>query len=318
MSGPACDISVVIPVYRSAATLGELVARLTAVLDRLGRTYEFVLVDDASPDDSWQVLTGLRERYPEHVTLVQLMRNFGQHNALMCGFHYAAGRYVVTLDDDLQNPPEELPRLLRAIEDGQSDLVYGAPQEKRHHPLRNAGSALVGWFYRLVFGMPVRISSYRIMRRELVEAILTYSLNYTFIDGLLAWNTQRIAQVPIEHHPRPAGRSGYSVARLLVLALNLFTNFSLLPLQVVSLLGLLAAVGGLSIGAYYLVLSLLGAITVPGYASTITTILILGGLQLMAIGIVGEYLGRLHLNVNRKPQYTVRCTLRPERHGGGA
>ena len=308
-SGPELDISVVIPVYRSAGTLNELTQRLCTVLDRTGRSYEIIFVDDASPDDSWNVLTGLAQSRPDQIVLIQLMRNFGQHNALMCGFRHSRGRFVITMDDDLQHPPEEVPRLLDAIESTGNDLVYGVPEQKQHRAWRNAGSAVVNCFYRIVFKTPVWLTAFRIMRRELVDAILSYSLNYTFIDGLLAWNTQRIGQIVVEHRPRQVGRSGYSLGKLLILAFNLFTNFSLLPLQMVSLLGFLAALAGFLVGVYYLVAYFMAAITVPGYASTITAILILGGSQLLALGVMGEYLGRLHLNVNRKPQYTVRSVI---------
>lgn len=305
----AVDVSVVIPVYRSAETLREVVRRLRAVLDAGPRSYEIIFVDDSSPDDSWNVLTGLQRENADRIVVVQLMRNFGQHNALMCGFRLSRGRFVVSMDDDLQNPPEEIPRLLAAIETSGNDLVYGVPDRKKHDAMRNAGSALVTAFYRRVFRSTVQPTSFRIMRRELVDAILSYALNYTFIDGLLAWNTQRVGELTVEHRPRAVGRSGYSASKLLVLAFNLFTNFSLLPLQAVSLLGFLAAAGGLLVGAYYLLAYLTAAITVPGYASTITAILVLGGVQLLALGVMGEYIGRLHLNVNRKPQYTVRTVV---------
>ena len=305
----AVEISVVIPVYRSADTLREVARRLLAVLDVAQRSYEIIFVDDSSPDDSWKVLIELQREHADRIVLVQLMRNFGQHNALMCGFRQSRGRFVVTMDDDLQNPPEEIPRLLTAIERSGNDLVYGVPDRKKHHAMRNAGSALVTAFYRRVFRSKVQPTSFRIMRRELVDAILSYGLNYTFVDGLLAWNTQRIGELTVEHHARAVGRSGYTLGKLVVLAFNLFTNFSLLPLQAVSLLGFAAAAGGFLTGIYYLIAYLAAAIIVPGYASTITAILVLGGVQLMALGIIGEYLGRLHLNVNRKPQYTIRTVV---------
>ena len=237
------------------------------------------------------------------------MRNFGQHNALMCGFRHARGQFIVTMDDDLQNPPEEIPKLLNAIESGEFDLVYGNYGEKQHDSWRNLGSTLVNRFYRFIFKTPVTITSFRIIRRELLEAIFSYNLNYTYIDGLLAWNTQRIGQVAVEHRPRNAGRSGYSLSKLLTLALNLFTNFSLIPLQVVSVSGFLAALGGFLVAFFYLILYLTSRIVVPGYASIIISILVMGGIQLMALGIMGEYSGRLHLNVNHKPQYTVRQVI---------
>jgi undecaprenyl-phosphate 4-deoxy-4-formamido-L-arabinose transferase len=168
----------------------------------------------------------------------------------------------------------------------------------------------VNAFFRIVFRTRVTVSSFRIIRRELLDAILSYDLNFTYIDGLLAWNTQRVGQIAVDHHPRSHGRSGYSLSKLVVLAMNLFTNFSLLPLQLVSLAGFGAALGGFGAGAYYLAKYLFAQIAVPGYASTIIAILALGGLQLLGLGILGEYLGRVHLNMNRKPQYTVRHVWR--------
>jgi len=302
----APDVSVVVPVYRSEGTLAELCARLDKVFRSRSLEYELIFVDDDSPDDSWQVLTELQEQYPDRIVAVQLMRNAGQHNALMCGFRHVRGRYVLTMDDDLQHPPEEIPKLLDAIENSGDDLVYGVPAQKQHESWRNLGSMLVTTFYRIVFRSKVRLSALRIMRRELVESILSYDLNYTFIDGLLAWNTTRVSQIPVEHHARSTGRSGYSLSKLVILALNLFTNFSLLPLQFVSAVGMLASLSGFAVALFYLMRYFLAAITVPGYASQIVAILVLGGLQLLALGILGEYVGRLHLNVNRKPQYTVR------------
>lgn len=303
------DLSVVIPVYRSSATLCSLFDRLCAVLDRLRMTYEIVFVDDGSPDDSWQVVCQLQAANPDRIVAIQLMRNYGQHNALMCGFRHARGDIVVTMDDDLQNPPEEVPKLVRALEQGGFDLVYGRYISKKHSLWRNAGSTLVGGFFRLVFGSSVRFTPFRAMRRLLLTTIFTYDLNFTFVDGLLAWNTQRIGQVEVDHRPRHTGRSGYNPRKLMVLGLNLLTNFSLLPLQFVSAVGLAVSGAGFLAALYYLVLALLSRIAVPGYASIIVAILIIGGTQLLALGIIGEYLGRLHLNVNRKPQYQIRTAL---------
>ncbi len=303
------DLSVVIPVYNSAQIMPSLLARLRTVLGGLDLTYEVVMVEDGSPDDSWRVLSALQQQDPEHIVAVQLMRNYGQHNALMCGFRHARGALVVTMDDDLQHPPEEIPKLLDTIAAGDLDLVYGCYDKKKHPLLKNAGSAVVNMFFRRVFRLPVTVTAFRVFRRELLEAILSYTRPFTFIDGLLAWNTRRVGTTTVEHHPRASGRSGDSLAKMVTLALNLFTNFSLLPLQFVSLMGSLAAVGGLLTGVYYLFRHFTGSITTPGYASIIVSILILGGLQLLGMGIIGEYLGRLHLNVNEKPQYRERHVL---------
>ena len=300
------DLSIVIPVYNSSESLQRLTTRLIAALEDLQVTHEIIFVDDGSRDRSWEVLQAIQAEHSDRVICVQLMRNFGQHNALMCGFRHTQGQFVVTLDDDLQNPPEEIGKLLAAIRSQPLDVVYGAPDRRKHRTWRNLGSWMVNFVYRTMFKTQVSISSFRIIRREVLEATFSYSLNYTFVDGLLAWNTQRIREVTVEHHPRQCGRSNYSVAKLVVLALNLFSNFSLLPLQVVSLIGFAIAVSGLMAGGFYLVQFLFSNIAVSGYASTIVSILVLGGVQLLSLGMIGEYLGRLHLNVNRKPQYTIR------------
>jgi glycosyltransferase involved in cell wall biosynthesis len=297
-------ISVVIPVFRSAATLPTLLERIRISIHS-NHELEIICIDDASPDDSWHVLQRLSAGFSE-LKCIQLMRNFGQHNALMCGFRHAAGDVIVTMDDDLQHEPESIPRLIDHLMEANADLVYGVYDSKKHAGGRNLGSWLVNLFYRLVFRMPVTVTSFRAMRRELVQAILRYDLNFTYIDGLLAWNTRRIEMMTVPHHPRVDGRSGYTFSKLLALAMNVFTNFTLLPLQLVSLVGFVAAVGGLAMGFCYLLAAVFSAIEVPGYASIITAILVLGGLQLLSLGVMGEYLGRLHLNVNRKPQYTIR------------
>lgn len=302
-------LSVIIPVFRPGESLPMLLQRLSRVVADMRLAANIILVEDGSPDGTWDAIAAQHQAAPERITAIRLMRNFGQHNALMCGLRHAQGDYIITMDDDGQHPPEEIPKLIRAIEETGADVVYAIPKERKHAPWRNLGAWVVAGFYRLVFRSRITPSAFRIMRREVVEAILSYDLNYTYIDGLLAWNTDRIAQVEIEHRPREHGRSGYSLGKLLTLALNLFTNFSLLPLQVVSLAGFVVALFGLLAGAYYLALYLGGRIEVPGYASTIVAVLVLGGVQLLSLGIMGEYLGRVHLNINRKPQYTIRTIL---------
>ena len=305
------NLSIIIPVHNAVPSLPRLVQRLLSVLNVTGMCYEIIFVEDGSQDNSWQILSDLQKAWPDQIIAIQLMRNYGQHNALMCGFRHARGDYVVTMDDDLQNPPEEIPKLIEAIQTRRLDLVYGCSYTKKHHACRNLGSWLVNLFYRIVFKSSTKVTSFRIIRRELLESIFTYSLNFTYVDGLLAWNTQRVGSVKVEHNPRTVGRSGYSLHKLLLLAFNLFTNFSLLPLQIVSACGFLVATIGLFTGVYYLAQYFLSNIVVPGYASTIITILMMGGTQLLALGIMGEYLGRLHLNVNSKPQYVERQVLGP-------
>lgn len=308
-SQPECDVSIVIPVYRSVAFLEQSVQQICTVMDARPESYELVLVEDGSPDGTWTVVKSLYATRPHIVTGVQLNRNFGQHNALMCGFRYSRGAIIVTMDDDLQNPASEIPILLDAIHSSEADLIYGVPALKQHAIGRNIGSYFINQFFQAVFKTGVRVTSFRAIRRPLIGNILNYTLNFTYVDGLLGWHTQRTQSVVVHHVPRRTGKSGYSLGKLMLLAINLFTNFSVLPLQIASAIGLAFSAAGLGAGTYYLVRALTTSIPVPGYASIIVAVMVLGGIQLLAIGVIGEYIGRMHLNVNRKPQYSTRCSL---------
>lgn len=320
MSEATTELSVVIPVCNSEGTLRPLLERTLAVLQRIGRPFEVVFIDDGSRDESWKILQELHQAHPDCVVAVRLMRNYGQDNALMCGFRHARGEFIITMDDDLQHPPEEIPRLLEEIEGQELDLVYGVYREKQHSLVRNLGSRLIMAFFRRVFRTRATITSFRVIRRVLVESVFTYNLNFTIVDGLFFWNTTRVGEVMVDHHPRSEGRSSYRLGSLLLLAFNAFTNFSLLPLQLITFVGLVVALFGFGLALYYFAQAFTPGWHIPGYASMIVSILTLGGLQMMALGILGEYLGRLHINVNRKPQYRERSVLErtPPSFGGEA
>jgi undecaprenyl-phosphate 4-deoxy-4-formamido-L-arabinose transferase len=309
------SLTILIPVYFGEDTLRAFVAQLLAQLAGEERKFEVLLVDDGSRDNSWEVIEELAKQHPGVVRGIRLSRNFGQHNALMCGFHYARGDIVITMDDDGQHPPEEIAKLLETLEKTGADVVYGVPRRKEHHWLRNLASAMVRAFFRWVFRLKVDPSPFRAIRREIVQLILPYDLSFVYLDGLLAWYTDRFAQVEVEHHPRLHGRSTYTLRKLITLAFNLFTNFAIGPLQVVSLIGFASTVFGLILAAYYLVMRLVGQITVPGFATVAILVLVMGGLQLLSLGLIGEYLGRVHLNVNRKPQFAVRAMTEPSSDG---
>lgn len=302
----APSVSIVIPVYGTGECLEEIVARADQALLEAGlRCPQVVLVDDHGPGDSWSIIQRLcRER--EATVGLQLMRNFGQHNAIMAGFHQSVGSVVITMDDDLQHVPECIPDLLSPILAGNVDVVYGRYRTKKHAAGRNLGSAIISTFYRVIFGLKCSPSALRAIRKEVVENIVRYDLNFTYIDGLLAWNTTRIQSVDVVHRERQSGKSGYTLRGLLFLSINLFTNFSLIPLQLCSLFGAAASGMGIVLGCWYLITGLTGRIEVPGYASTIVSIFVLGGAQLMCLGVIGEYVGRIHMNINRKPQYAIR------------
>ena len=298
------NYSAVIPVYRSENTLRELVARLTRVFESIGADYEIILVEDCGGDGSWEIMKRLRAA-DSRIKIIQLMTNFGQHNALMCGFHHAQGELVITMDDDLQNPPEEIPKLIEKIKEWY-DLVYGEYISKRHSPFRNIGSDMVQFVYKKVFSVCDNLTAFRIIRRDVLQNILRYDKNYVFIDGLLAWSTKNIGYVKVIHNERAQGRSGYGFKKLFTLSLNMITNFSVFPLQLATIFGLLFAFIGVIIGVFFLLKKILYGVPVEGFTSLIVAITIFSGIQLVTLGLIGEYLGRVHLNINNKPQFLIR------------
>lgn len=296
--------SVVIPVYNSEKTIIELHKRIKQTFDEIKADFEIVFIDDNSKDNSWQVLTELAENN-KNIQAIQLMRNFGQHNALMCGFHYARGNFIITMDDDLQNPPEEIHKLIAKLDEG-FDLVYGTYLEKKHSRLRNLGSLFVQMLYKKTFGLKNTISPFRIISGQVIEKILSYDSNFVFLDGLLAWNTSRINTVYVQHQNRKDGKSGYTLRKLISLSVNMAANFSIIPLQLASLIGFLFSIIGFLMAVIFFIKKLVFDIPVTGYTSLIVAITIFAGIQLMTLGLIGEYIGRIHINVNKKPQFAIR------------
>ena len=308
------EISVVVPVYNSAETLRELTERLEKVMKGLvGTGHEIIFVNDGSTDSSWDIISEMALTN-DGIIAINLTRNFGQHNALMCGFSQARGKYIITLDDDLQNPPEEIPKLFKEIQTGYYDVVYGIFGIKQHSKFRNLGSEFIQFVYRKTFNINVRITSFRIMKRDIVDCILSYEKSFTFIDGLIAWFTTNIGNIYVEHHQRKVGDSGYSLNKLIFLALNMMTNFSIILVQAASLIGLVFAFTGFVFGIYFLCKKMFFDIPVSGFASTIVAITIFSGIQLLTLGILGEYIGRIHINVSKRPQYAIRDIVASKNH----
>lgn len=298
-------VSVIIPVYNSAPSLEELFSRLSATMVKnVGQDYELIFVNDGSRDGSWKKLQSI-VMDNDHVMAINLTRNFGQHNAIMCGFTHARGELIVTIDDDLQIPPEEISTLIEAIKP-EFDVVYGVYGEKKHSKFRNLGSEFIQFIYRKAFKMNIKITSFRIIRREIIAHMLSYEKSFTYIDGLLCWFSNQMTTVQVQHHERKQGKSGYSLSRLILLALNMLTNFSLVPLQIATLAGFLFAASGFCFGSFILFKKLLFDIHVSGFASMIVSITIFAGVQLLTIGILGEYIGRVHINVSKRPQFAIR------------
>lgn len=298
-------LSVVIPVFNSEASLRLLVEQLIAVLSARGAGFEIILVDDESGDRSWDVVSDL-SRDHEAVRGIGLLRNFGQHNALLAGIRAARYPLVVTMDDDLQHPPEEIPKLLAALEKG-VDVVYGVPSSLTHSVPRDLMSMATKLVLRHAMRADVArsVSAFRLFRTHLRAAFDGYDSPYVAIDALLTWGTRRFAAVTVEHRPRPYGRSNYTLRRLVRHALTLVTGFSTLPLRFASLLGIASFVFGLGILAWVIAGYFVFGRVVPGFAFLASTIAVFGGVQFLALGLIGEYLARMFVRLMGQPAYVV-------------
>jgi len=306
------SLSVLIPVYNSEAILSALLERLEPVLRENASAFELILVDDNSSDGSWARIEELgRER--DWVRGIRLMRNYGQHSALLCGARAARHEIIVTMDDDLQHPPEELPRLLAKLDEGH-DVVYGTPLAEQHGLLRDMASRVTKFALQSAMGAETarNVSAYRVFRSEVREAMRSYRSQHVSIDVLLTWGTTRFAAVPVRHDPRTVGTSHYTFRKLVTHALNMLTGYSSFPLQLASLSGFVFTLFGIGILAFVLIRYMLLGTQVPGFPFLASVIAIFSGAQLFALGIIGEYLARMHFRMMERPPYTVRSTLGPD------
>ena len=305
----APGVSIVIPVFNSADGLGALVSRIAAVRPLLPSPCELLLVDDGSRDGSWDAIERLAAGEP-WIRGLALMRNYGQHNAVLCGIRAAAFSVIVTMDDDLQNPPEEIPKLLDLLEQG-FDVVYGAPADEQHDRWRALASRVTKMALQSVLGADTarHISAFRAFRTVVREAFADYRQPYVNIDVLLTWGAARFGYCQVQHDPRRMGTSQYTLRKLLVHTSNMVTGFSVLPLQVASLLGFLAMLFGFGILAFVLGYYFLHGGAVQGFTFIASTVAIFAGVQLFALGIIGEYLARMHFRMMERPSYAVRARV---------
>lgn len=301
-------LSVVIPVYGSEKVLPELVRRLHSVLESQVRPlgdYELILVCDCSPDQSWAVIRELAREYC-WVRGILLRMNAGQHNALMAGFQRARGRVIVTMDDDLQHSPDDIPLLLAELSQGR-DVAYARFKSRRHAGWKIAGSRLNDLVAGYLMNKPrgLYLSPFRAITAAIRDDILRYQGPYVYVDGLILSVTRNIGTVDVDHHERYAGESGYSLKKSISLWLKMATNFSIVPLRITSFVGLCFAGLGFVLAVALIVQKLTLDRMPVGWSSLIVTILIVGGVQLLALGMLGEYLGRVLLILNSRPQYVV-------------
>ena len=299
-------ISVVIPAYNSELSLPELTRRLRPVLEGTAAPYELILVDDASRDGTWHVIQDLVRTIP-WVLGVHLMRNYGQHNALLCGIRMARYDLTITMDDDLQHPPEEIPKLLGLFGPG-TDVVYGTPAAEQHGLWRDVATQVTKLALQSAMGAPIarKAGAFRLFRTQLREAFSNYDGPYVSIDVLLTWATTRFVAVEVRHEPRRQGTSNYTFRKLVVHALNMVTGFSTWPLQVASLIGFVFTVVGTVTLLVVVVRNLLYGGAPVGFPFLASMIAIFSGAQLFALGIIGEYLARMHARAMQHPVYAVR------------
>ncbi len=300
-------LSVVIPVYRSASTLSKLAERLITACRNADLKFEILFVEDCGGDESWPEIQRLATIHPE-VRGLQLSRNFGQHAATICGASHSRGQWVATIDDDLEQAPEDLLRLLDKAREG-FDLVYGVYPTRSHSAWRNATSAIARRLFKAAIpSLNFDYTSLRVIDGNLARALSTFDSPSPFIDGYLSWMTNRYATVDVQHLTRDEGRSNYTFSKLLRHSINIFVAFSELPLRLASWLGFFAFLAGMLWLAAILLSKLLGGITVSGFTSVMAAITLFSGLQLLILGVIGEYVGRINFKSSNKPSFVVART----------
>ena len=300
-------VSFVIPCYQSALTLEGVVEEIRKTMEGLAEySYEIILVNDASPDPTMEVIRKLCGRY-ENITGVSLARNFGQHSALMAGFRQVTGDIVICLDDDGQTPACDAGKFLEKIRAG-NDVVYARYSNKQHSAFRNFGSRLNEIMTRFMLGKPkeLYVSSYFAARRFVIDEVARYENSYPYVIGLVLRTTTRIGDVDVARRKREVGRSGYTMKKLFSLWFNGFTAFSIQPLRFATLVGLLCAVSGFSYGVYTIVKRLLNPAVPMGFSSLMSAVVFIGGMLMLMLGLIGEYVGRIYISLNNSPQYVVR------------
>ena len=301
-------VSFVIPCFRSEQTIGHVIEeiRQTMQADLPAYSFEIILVNDGSPDNVMGVIREYSEKY-DNITGICLARNFGQHAALMAGFRHVTGDIVICLDDDGQTPPSEAGKFVREIEAGR-DVVYARYANKKHSAFRNFGSHVNELMTRFMLGKPkeLYISSYFAARRFVIDDVVRYENCYPYVIGLVLRTTKNIGNVDVNHRQRELGRSGYTMKALLGLWFNGFTAFSIQPLRFATLVGVFCAASGFLYGIYTIIRKLLVPDVPMGFSSLMSVLVFIGGMIMLMLGLIGEYVGRIYISLNNSPQYVVR------------
>ena len=307
-------VSFIIPCYRSAITLPKVVEEIKTTMETMKDrySYELILVNDCSPDETFEVIRGLVKE-DERIIGINMAKNFGQHSALMAGFHYATGEYTVCLDDDGQTPADEVGKLLDKLEEGY-DAVYARYAHKKHSPFRNMGSWMNEKMAQFLLGKPkeLYVSSYFAVRGFVRKEMLNYTNPYPYVIGLVLRSTKKIANVDVKHREREVGRSGYTFSKLLGLWLNGFTAFSVKPLRIATGVGGCCAAIGFIYGIYTVIKKFVNPDVPIGFSAIMVAIMFIGGIMMVMQGLIGEYIGRIYISMNSAPQFVVREVVRKE------
>ncbi len=307
-------ISFVIPCYRSENTLEAVVSEIETTMSRIGDyNHEIILVNDGSPDNTWETIKNVSKKHADIVTGINLARNFGQHAALMAGLNASKGDIVICLDDDGQTPADEADKLIAAVEGG-ADVAYARYANKQHNAFRNFGTAMNEWMASVMLGKPkdLYVSSYFAARRFVVDEMIKYVSSYPYVIGLVLRTTRNIVNVDVNHRKREVGQSGYTLGKLFALWINGFTAFSIKPLRIATFSGMTFAFLGFIYGIYTVVKKFVNPDVPIGFSALMSAIIFMGGMMMLMMGMMGEYLGRLYISQNKNPQYVIRETTRDE------
>ncbi len=302
-------LSVVVPVFNSDKTLHELFSRLKDVFEQIEQDFEVLFVDDFSSDRSWDVIRQLKEEHPSVVTGIRLATNTGQHNATLCGLFFSAGDMMITIDDDLQVPPEEIPKLIDHYQHTNADVVYGIYANKKHSSFRNLGSKIMEKIIQNYANSPGKGSSFKLIKGDIAHQITKLNHTNIFLDEIIGWFTDDIQYVEVEHIERKEGQSGYSTLKLIFTTTNILVNYTALPLRMMTYGGLFFALLFFCLGIYYIYNKIFYAVQL-GFTSLIVTIFFATSLILLCLGIIGEYIRRLYLSYQNKPAFSVKELLK--------
>ncbi|MBC8321178.1 MAG: glycosyltransferase family 2 protein [Bacteroidetes bacterium] len=298
------DFSVVVPVHNSEETIKELYSRLVAEFNDLGSSFEVIFVEDGSEDNSWNVLKKLKQEFPNLITAIKLNKNFGQHNATMCGFTFAKGEMIITIDDDLQNPPEEIKKLVETCQKNNSDITYGIYTKKQHNFARNVlsnGAKKSSKYFMKGMG---KGSSFRLINHKIVRRILDHNISFIFIDEVLQWYTNNISFVDVEHKKRQYNKSGYSPLKLFNLASDLTYYYTNIPLKLMVYGGMIISVLSFLLALQFVIQKIFYNVPL-GYTSVIVAILFSTSIIVFSLGVIGGYLSRIQLVQNKKPPFHI-------------